>query len=56
VSTKTFIVLARRLWRVREEFDDAYLVYDRRRWRALCRREARLMLLVLQFNPERRAA
>lgn len=46
MSAQTKAVLARRLGRVRAEFEDAYLVFDRSRWNALTKREQRLAELL----------
>ena len=52
MSAKHFIALARRMWSVREQMDDAYLVFDRRRWQALQRRHDRLQEMVLSYARE----
>lgn len=51
MSTRAFLTLCRRLWAVRDQIDDAYLVYDRPRWAALLKREAKLQSLILSFQP-----
>lgn len=49
MSARHFIALARRMWAVQEQLDDAYLVFDRRRWQALQRRHERLHEMVLSY-------
>lgn len=56
MSPKTFIVLARRLWATRKQLDDAYLAYDRPRWQALLRRQAKLEEMVLNYTTEEATA
>jgi len=46
MSAQLQAVLARRLGRVRSEFQDAYLVFNWSRWNALTKREQRLAELL----------
>lgn len=56
MSATHFLVIVRRLWRLRDELDDAYLVFDPARREALRKREARLVDVALEFSEERSAA
>lgn len=51
MSAKSFLTLCRRLWAVRTQLDDAYLVYNYARWQALLKREAKLQALILSYVP-----
>lgn len=47
MSAMQYRALARRLWAVRALMDDAYLVFDARRFHALERREEKLQTLLV---------
>ncbi len=50
MSAKSFIVLSRRLWTVRDQMYDACVRCNHRRWKSLLRREERLMNLILNHR------
>lgn len=52
MTNKTLLVICRRLWAVRDQINEAYTQFNRARWQALLKREARLTSLILEFRTE----